>query len=81
MGLFKGNGGNAQQHGRQMTPQQAWQQFQQNPVASLRKVGFNIPDGMNNGQEIMQHLVQTGQIPQGKLQQVTQMFGQMMGKR
>lgn len=77
MSLF-GNGG---QQGRRVTPQQAWQQFQQNPVGQLRQIGFNIPDGMNGGQEVMQHLVQTGQVPQGHLQQVMQMMGQMIGRR
>lgn len=75
MSLF-GNGG--QKNGQQITPQQAWQQFQKNPVGQLRQIGFNIPDGMNGGQEIMWHLVQTGQVPQGRLQQVMQMMGQMM---
>lgn len=78
MSLF-GNGN--QRQGQRVSPMQAWQQFQQNPIGQLRQIGFNIPDGLNSGQEVMQHLVQTGQVPQGHLQQVMQMMGQMMGRR
>lgn len=73
--------GSKQQQGTQMTPQQAWSQFRQNPIAALKQVGLNVPDGMNDAQQIVQHLVQSGQLPQGRLQQVMQMAGQMMGRR
>lgn len=72
MSLF-GNG--KQQQGKQVNPIQIWQQFQQSPIGQLRQIGFNIPDGLNSGQEVMQHLVQTGQVPQRHLQQVMQMMG------
>ena len=78
MSLF---GSRNQKQGQQMNPVQVWQQFQRNPIGSLRQIGFNIPDGMNGGQEIVWHLVQTGQVPQGRLQQVMQMLGQMTGRR
>lgn len=84
MSLFDSlqSGKQPQQPGQQqMTPQQAWQQFQQNPIGMLKQSGLNIPDGMNNPQQIVQHLVQSGQVPNGRLQQAMQMAGQMMGRR
>lgn len=59
----------------QANPMQALQQLQQNPAAMLRQKGLNIPDGMTNPQQIVQHLVQSGQVSNGRLQQVMQMVG------
>lgn len=59
----------------QTNPMQALQQLQQNPAAMLRQKGLNIPDGMTNPQQIVQHLVQSGQVSNGRLQQVMQMVG------
>ena len=53
-------------------------QLKQNPLALLQKAGFNIPANINNPQQIIQHLTQTGQINQNQLnqaQQMAQMFG------
>ena len=55
-------------------------QLKQNPLALLQKAGFNIPANINNPQQIIQHLTQTGQINQNQLnqaQQMAQMFGNM----
>lgn len=82
MSLFDSLGnGKAPQHGQQMNPMQAMAQLQNDPVGTLKQAGLSIPDGMNNPQQIVQHLVQSGQLPQGRLQQVMQMAGQMMGRR
>lgn len=82
MSLFNSLGGGNQQQGQQnqVTPQQAWNQFQNDPVGSLRQVGLNIPSGMNNPQQIYQHLIQSGQLPQSRISQLMQMLGQM-GRR
>ena len=53
-------------------------QLKQNPLAMLQKAGFNVPTNINNPQQIIQHLTQTGQINQNQLnqaQQMAQMFG------
>lgn len=42
------------------------------PVSVLRSRGLNIPDGMNNPQQIINHLLQSGQVPQGRYQQLLQ---------
>ena len=54
-------------------------QLKQNPLALLQKAGFNIPN-INNPQQIIQHLTQTGQINQNQLnqaQQMAQMFSSL----
>ena len=61
--------------GQQMSPQQAVQQIKSDPAAFLRQRGLNVPAGMNNPQQIIQHLVQSGQIPNARLQQVMSMMG------
>ena len=62
-------------HGQQqMTPQAVLQQMRANPAGVLKQAGFNVPQGMTNPQQIINHLVQSGQVPQGRLQQVMQMM-------
>lgn len=55
---------------------------QQNPreaaMTLLKKQGINIPDGIaNNPQAIIQHLVQSGAVPQNRLQMAQQMMQRM----
>lgn len=51
-----------------------------NPVSFLHIRGYNVPDGMTDPKQITQHLLQTGQIGGGKLQQVMRMIGAPMGR-
>ena len=53
----------------------ALEQIKRNPAETLKQRGFNIPAGMNNPQQIVQHLLQSGQIGNGKLQAAMQMIG------
>lgn len=56
-------------------------QLKQNPLALLQRAGYNIPANINNPQQIIQHLTQTGQINQAQLnqaQQMAQMFNTKM---
>ena len=59
----------------QMNPMQALQQMKMNPAAMLKQRGLNIPDGMNNPQQIVQHLLSSGQVSNSRLQSVMQMMG------
>ena len=61
----------------QMNPMQMLSQIKQNPAAVLKQAGLNIPQGMNNPQQIIQHLLQTGQVGNGRYQQALQMISQM----
>ena len=47
-------------------------QFKKNPMAMLSK-RFNIPQGMNDPNEIINHLMNTNQITQNQLNQIQQM--------
>lgn len=60
-----------------MNPMQMLSQIKQNPAAVLKQAGLNIPQGMNNPQQIIQHLLQTGQVPQNRYQQAMQMMSRM----
>lgn len=80
MSLFKPNGNGQQTQRPQMTAQQAMSQLQADPAGTLKQAGLNIPAGMNNPQQIVQHLLQSGQVPQSRFAQAMQMIGQF-GRR
>jgi len=70
--LGNGRGGAANM---QANPQQMLTQLKSDPASVLKMRGFNIPAGMTNPQQIVQHLVQSGQVPQSKYLQAMQMLG------
>lgn len=76
MSLFDSLGGAAQQP-QQMTMQDAMRQLQQNPSDMLKRAGLNVPNGMNNPQQIVNHLLQSGQVPQNRLTMAMQMAQRM----
>lgn len=90
MGLFDALRGSAPQM-PQITPQmmqqaqqqaqQAMSQLQADPAGILKKVGLNIPPGMTDPRQMVQHIMQSGQLPQNQMQQVQQVIVQMMGRR
>ena len=46
--------------------------FRHNPVAALSQK-FNIPQGINDPNQILQHLLNTNQVSQGQVNRVMQM--------
>lgn len=48
------------------------QQFKQNPLALLSR-RYNIPQGMNNPNDILQYLLNTKQVSQDQVNRVMQM--------
>ena len=61
-------------------------QPQQNPreqaLALMKQQGISVPEGMeNNPQGILQHLMQSGRVPQGRLNIAQQMMQRMIGRR
>ena len=50
-----------------------YQRFMQNPVRALMEARLNIPQGMNSPDQIIQHLLNTGQVSQDRFNQVMQM--------
>lgn len=55
-----------------MNLMQMYQQLRQNPMQMLSRK-FNIPQNMNDPQQIIQHLLNSGQITQSQVNQVMQM--------
>ena len=49
-------------------------QLKSNPVQFLLQRKFNVPNGMNNPQEILQHLTKTGQIDQQQINNAYQIM-------
>lgn len=59
-----------------MNPMQMLQQLRQNPVRMLRQAGLNVPDNLNDPNQIIQHLMNSGQISQQRYEQARQMAAQ-----
>jgi len=55
---------------------QALQQLRANPMQILQQAGFTVPQGMSDPNAIIQHLLQSGQVPQERYNQVLQMARQ-----
>lgn len=47
-------------------------QFKQNPMSVITQ-RFNIPQGMNDPNQILQHLLNTNQVTQGQVNRAMQM--------
>ena len=60
-----------------VSPAQLMNQLRANPAAMLKQRGLNIPAGMNDPQQIINHLMQTGQINNSRLQMAQQMLSRM----
>ena len=59
----------------QVNPQQLLRQLRADPAGMLKQRGLNIPAGMNDPQQILSHLMQTGQVSGPRVQQIMQMMG------
>lgn len=60
----------------QMNPMQMGQMLQSlrnNPLSFLASKGFNVPQGINNPQQMVNHLVNSGQVNQNAINQAMQM--------
>lgn len=59
-----------------VNPMQMLQQLRQNPVQMLRQAGLNVPDNLNSPNDIIQHLMNSGQISQQRYEQARQIAAQ-----
>lgn len=59
-----------------MNPMAMLNQLKANPLSFLRQKGFNVPDNLSNPNDIIQHLMNTGQINQAQYNQARQMAQQ-----
>lgn len=53
---------------------QMFQQFRANPMQMLMQSRMNIPNGMNDPNQILNHLLKTGQISQEQINSAYQMM-------
>lgn len=61
--------------------QQQLQQLRQNPQQFIQKAGWNIPqEMMGNPQQMVMHLIQTGQVGGKSMQQILPMLQQITGR-
>lgn len=63
-----------------MNPMQLLMQLKSNPMSVLSQ-RFNIPQGMNDPNQIIQHLLNTGQVSQDQVNNVMQMRDNPMIKQ
>jgi hypothetical protein len=61
-------------------PMQFMGQFMQNPIGALRSAGYNIPNGMNDPRQIVNYLINNGQLGGQKLNQLRGL-AQLIGKK
>ena len=60
----------------QMNPMQMIQQLKTNPMQFLQRAGFNVPSNLNSPNDIIQHLMNSGQISQDVYNRARQMAAQ-----
>lgn len=78
MSIFEKLHQKGQQQPRQISQEEMRTEIgriQADPGAYLQQRGFTIPQGMTDPRQITQHLLQSGQVGQGRLQQVMRMLG------
>lgn len=54
-------------------PFQMINQIKQNPMQFVAQRGFNLPQGMNDPNQIIEHLMKSGQITQQQYDRAVQM--------
>lgn len=59
-----------------MNPMQMVQQLKANPMQFLQRAGFNVPNNLNDPNQIIQHLMNSGQISQQNYERARQMAAQ-----
>lgn len=64
-----------------MNPFMMYQQFMQNPIQMISKK-YSLPDGIKNPDDILKHLVNSGQVKQSEIDNIVNnpMIRQFMGK-
>ena len=65
----------------QMNPMQMLQQLRQNPAQMLRQAGLNVPDNLSSPNDIIQHLMSSGQVSQAQYNKAREMAKMFSGNR
>lgn len=80
MSMFDRLGQSAQQQPQGKSREEALREIKADPVGVLRQHGLNVPAGVTDPMQMVNHLIQTGQVGGPRLQMVQQMMGRM-GRR
>lgn len=80
MSIFDSLGNNYNRNYR-ATPQEMIQRLRTNPHAVLKESGFSVPQDINDPHKIVNHLLQSGQIPNSRVQAAQRMMDAMGLKR
>lgn len=59
-----------------MNPMQMVQQLKANPIQFLQRAGYNVPSNLNSPNDIIQHLMNSGQVSQDAYNRARQMVAQ-----
>jgi len=59
-----------------MNPMQMIQQLRANPIQFLQRAGLNVPQNLNSPNDIIQYLMNSGQISQQNYERARQMAAQ-----
>ena len=54
-------------------PMQMLNKFKQDPIGALTQAGYKIPSGMTSPNQIVNHLMSSGQLNNARLSQIQQM--------
>lgn len=79
MSFFESLGKGAENQPQKINPMEAIQQVKADPATFLKNAGVNVPDNidLNNPQQIINYLVQSGQVSNNRMVQAIQMFKRM----
>lgn len=80
MSMFDRLGQSAPQQPQGKSREEALREIKADPVGVLRQHGLNVPAGITDPMQMVNHLIQTGQVGGPRLQMVQQMIGRM-GRR
>lgn len=78
-GTIAGGGTGLNQNNQFSTPLQRLSELKRNPTDFIRNAGYSIPDGLNDPNKILNHLLQSGQIDQGRISQAQALARQFRG--
>lgn len=67
--------GRQPQGGNVQNAQAALQEIQQGPAAFMNRYGFQVPADLRTPQQIIQHLLSSGQVTQDRLHGVRKQLG------
>lgn len=80
MSMFDRLGQSAQQKPQGKSREEALREIKADPVGVLRQHGLSVPAGVTDPMQMVNHLIQTGQVGGPRLQMVQQIMGRF-GRR